>query len=215
MSRTCTQVAEAHPPQWPGWSPVGSMPMFPIIRPADFVSTLDKRLASRTGGSLIQRLVRVKLSKSSPVMGDNWFPPFSVRNLAHIYHRFTPELYPGISNRRDKGGRKVLCKLVQDSIAVSGQNYPSGLRTTGARVDRISTRPGALLTVSTGFPVRSLGLLPLPQWGLSVWNHVPSVLLTSQLRFRRNVDQISGVATSHNPFTQPLTGKEGSFLWDR
>ena len=148
-------------------------------------------------------------------MSDNWFPPFSVRNLAHIYHRFTPELYPGISNRRDKGGRKVLCKLVQDSIVVSGRNYPSGLRTTGARVDRISTRSGTLSTVCTGFPEHSLGLLPLPQWGLSVWNHVPWVLLTSQLRFRRNVDQVSGVATSHKPFTQPLTGKKGSFLWDR
>ena len=108
-----------------------------------------------------------------------------------------------------------MCQLAQDSIVVSGRDYPSGLRTTGARVDRISTRLGTLSTVGTGFPERSLGLLPLPQWGLSVWNHAPWVLLTSQLRFRRNVDQVSGVATSHKPFTQPLTGKKGSFLWDR
>ena len=139
---------------------------------------------------------------------------FSSESRPHLPPLHTGTI-PRISNRRDKGGRKVLCKLAQHSIVVGGRNYPSGLRTTGARVDRISTRPGALSTVSTGFPVRSLGLLPLPQWGLSVWNHVPWVLLTSQLRFRRNVDQVSGVATSHNPFTQPLAGKKGSFLWDR
>ena len=85
MSRTCTQVAEAHPPQWPGWSPVGLMPIFPITGPANSMSTLDKRLASRNGGSFIQQPVRVKLSERSPVIGDTLISAlFSSESRPHL-----------------------------------------------------------------------------------------------------------------------------------
>ena len=53
MSRTCSQVAGAHPPQSPGWSPVGLTLKLPIIEPANCMPALDKRLASHTGGSFI------------------------------------------------------------------------------------------------------------------------------------------------------------------
>ena len=81
--------------------------------------------------------------------------------------------------------------------------------------ESVHGRGPTLSMVSPAFPVHPLGLLPLPRWGLFVWNHALWILLTPQLLFRLNLGQVSGVTARHNPFTQHLTGKKDYFLWNR
>ena len=112
--------------------------------------------------------------------------------------------------------KRVSCKLADSVVVAVARIIPVGYELRELKLtESVHGRGPTLSMVSPAFPVHPLGLLPLPRWGLFVWNHALWILLTSQLLFRLNLGQVSGVTVRHNPFTQHLTGKKDYFLWNR